>query len=97
MNLLKKLFNLPPKGFPQYYYNKWYNSEVYSKDSYPKVFNTEGRYIDCKIGVEVKMGVTSDGKDVMYKVTKIHYQRGSDYLYSSDGTYCNLKFSYVKQ
>lgn len=84
-------------GLPKYYNDVWYNKSAYiSEEKYPVIFDENNQYIDCKIGLQVKMGETPGGRDIFYEVVKMWGTRGSDFLYSSDSTNCKLKFSHIK-
>lgn len=94
MKLFDKLFRA---GFPKYKRNVWYNRAAHlSAEKYPEMFDENNKYIPCEIGLEVKMGETSGGKSVYYKVIDMGRSRGSDWLYDSDAINCDLKFSKIK-
>lgn len=81
-------------GVPNEYKKVWYNQSAYAKKGeteYPIIFDENKRYIRCEEGLEVIMGYTSEGLPIWYEVVKIKYGGGSDYLYESDSTYCDLK------
>jgi len=92
MSFIQRIINKIPK----YKKDIWYNiSNNIPDKKYPIIFNKDGRYIDCKLGLEVIMGVTKKGNKIYYKVIKIRRTRGSDWLYPSDASNCDLKFSRI--
>mgnify|MGYP003671009134 FL=1 len=92
MSFIQRIIN----GIPKYKKDVWYNqSNNMSDRKYPIIFDSNKSYIDCKIGLEVIMGVTKDNKNIYYKVVKMKKTRGSDWLYPSDAINCDLKFSRV--
>lgn len=95
--LIKKLFNSPPKGFPRYQTNVWYNYSIWSEEKYPIVFNDTKSYIDCYVGLKVVMGVTTKNKKVYYTVSSIKQMPGGDWYYPSDSIHCNLTFSHIEK
>lgn len=81
-----------------YKYGVWYNHHVHDRKAYPVVFDKEGNYIDCKVGVKLLMGKTKSGDNIYYKVTSYHRDRPwSDWLYSSDSIKCTMKFSHIER
>ncbi len=80
---------------PLFEKNVWYNSNVYDKDSYPKVFTLNNKYIECKRGVELLMGKTDKGNYIYYKVVDYTMGPSGDYFYESDRIKCTLKFSRI--
>ncbi len=63
--------------YPKVIKNVWYNLSAHaSKLDYPRVFNTDGRYIRCEVGLKCKMYETETGKPVFYEVTKMWWQNG---------------------
>jgi hypothetical protein len=92
MSFIQRLIN----GIPKHKKDVWYNqSNNMSDRKYPIIFDKNKKYIDCKIGLEVIMDITKDGKNVYYKVTKIRKTKGSDWLYPSDAINCDLVFSKI--
>jgi len=74
----------------------WYNVAVHSsKTDYPVVFDENNKYIDCKVGLKVKMYKLKNGKFAYYEVVKIRRAHNSDWLYDSDRNNCDLRFSHV--
>jgi len=82
---------------PKYRKNVWYNSSIWmSEIKYPKVFNENKEYIDCKLGLKVLMGETKCGKNIYYEVVRLRKTPGSDWIYDSDNINCDLRFLSVE-
>lgn len=82
---------------PLYEKDIWYNiSNNISERKYPVIFDENGRYINCKIGLSVLMGRTKSGKGIYYKVVKMWRTSGGDWLYDTDAINCNLKFHKIQ-
>ena len=64
------------------------------KVKYPIIYDN-GKYIECKKGVKVIMGVTKKGKNIYYEVVDLWRTSGSDWLSFSDAINCKLKFSHI--
>ena len=83
-------------GMPKYYKSVWWNASCHMEQSkYPNVFDKNNEYIRCKLGVEVIMGKTKAGDDILYKVIKVWHTGGSDWLYETDSYICNMEFSHI--
>ena len=81
---------------PLRFKNVWYNGTIHiGKQEYPIVWDKEGKYIEPKIGLKVKMRKLKNGKFAYYKVVKIKKSKGSDWLYSTDNIDCDMVFSHV--
>jgi hypothetical protein len=86
---IKRIINKIPK----YKMDVWYNASIWMKEEkYPIIFDKDKRYIDCKMGLKVIMGEDKNKNKIYYTVIKIYREKGSDYFYSSDAIYCNLKY-----
>lgn len=100
--LWKRLFSVSERvtyGLPKYKKDVWWNADLHAgkkKDS-PKVFDANGKYIDCRVGQIVPADETDDGHIAYYKVTKVWQRPGGDWLYASDANHCNLKFSHLEK
>jgi len=94
LNLVLRWLNKIPK----YEKNVWWNRSCHMREQkYPKVFDKDKHYIDCRVGQEVKMGETKLGEDILYTVIKVWRTQGSDWLYDTDAYSCNLKFSRISK
>lgn len=87
---------------PKYYNNIWWNRTCHMSDViYPVIFDKNKKYINCQVakqeGLEIKMGETKYGDDILYKVVKVWKTKGSDWLYDTDPYNCNLKFSRINK
>ena len=84
---------------PKYHRNIWWNRSCYMGDTYkyPKVFDHNNRYIDCQIGKEVKMGETTYGEDIIYRVVNVWTTPGSDWLSKTDAFSCDMKFTRIEK
>lgn len=92
MNFIQRLKN----KLPEYKYQVWYNHSAHTRQVvYPIIFDKDGKYIDCKVGLKCIMGKTDKGQDIYYEVTDINYRSG-DWLYDTDGIKCDMKFSHVE-
>ena len=90
------LFKSKNSKYPKEIKNIWYNLNAHSsKTDYPKVFNSDGRYICCEVGLKCKMFKTEKGEAVIYEVIKMWWQIG-DWLYDSDAIHCDMKFSHIE-
>jgi hypothetical protein len=50
---------------PKYKKDVWWNQSCHMSDQkYPKVFDKDKHYIDCRVGQEVKMGETKSGDGI---------------------------------
>lgn len=75
----------------------WYNVTAHSSTTkFPVIFDENHDYIECEIGLKVKMKELKNGDSVYYEVTRIRCSSGGDWLYPSDNTQCDLKFSHIK-
>jgi len=79
-------------NIPRVQNDVWYNYSLHSKGKYPKVFDENGKYIQCEIGQKLQMGETACGKKIYYKIKNIRSRRGGDWLYSSDSFRCDMTF-----
>ena len=76
--------------------NMWYNRSVHiGKEKFPEVWDKEGNYINCTVGLKVKMYELKNEKFAYYKVVKIKKSKGGDWLYSSDNIDCDITFSHI--
>lgn len=81
---------------PKYMYGVWYNQSAYMSDrKYPIIFDEKGGYINADIGRSIIMGKTRDNRDIYYKIVRINYTPGSDWLFESDAINCDLKFDHL--
>ena len=91
-----KLFQRLRYKLPLRIKNVWYNRSIHiSKEEYPIVWDKDGKYIDPRIGLKVKMRKLKNGKFAYYKIVKIKKSKGSDWLYSTDNIDCDLQFSHI--
>jgi len=89
---LKRIKNKSPK----YIKDVWYNVTVWNKErKYPIIFDKNDNYINCKLGLKVVMKELENNEKVYYEVVKLYDRQGGDYYYSSDATYCDLRFSHI--
>ena len=90
--LIQRLYYKLPKHIK----NIWYNRAVHcSNEKFPEVWDKEGKYINCTVGLKVKMYELKNGKFAYYKVVKTKKSKGSDWLYPSDSINCDLYFSHI--
>lgn len=68
----------------------WYNSNVYNKVDYPKVWDKDGEYIEAKVGNEYVMKEDEEGQHI-YKIIDMKCRTG-DYLHDSDGIRCVMEY-----
>ena len=93
---MKKLLTRLIHRLPNRINNVFYNQSNYIEaEKFPVIFDENGEYIDCRIGVKSVMLITKCGKKAYYEVVKIRTTRGSDWLYPSDAINCDFKFSHV--
>lgn len=85
-------------NLPKIVKNVWYNrSNNMSDEKHPIIFDENGEYIPCKVGLIVSFKDLSNGKVAYYKVIKMWTERPwSDWLHPSDAVNCDLKFSHIK-
>jgi len=91
-----KLIQRVKYKLPRHIKDMWYNRSFYiANQRFPEVYDSEGKYIKCAIGLKVKMCELENGKFAYYEVVKIKNSKGSDWLCQSDSIDCNLKFSHI--
>ncbi len=92
MEWLTRLIN----NIPKYINDVWYNKSVWiEEEKYPVIYDSEGKYINCEVGIKVIMGKTKIGNDIYYTVVKTWQTSGGDFIYPSDAINCKLKFSHI--
>lgn len=70
---------------PLYIHDVWYNAYVYNKESFPYVFDKDGKYIPIDYETLYPFTKLHNGKIVYYKIIG-HWSKslGGDWLYDSD-------------
>ena len=91
-NFIQRILNKLPK----YKYGVWYNYHIHNRKEYPIVFDSNGEYIDCEVGVKLIMGKTKRNENIYYEVVSYKYGRQGDWLYDSDRINCKMKFSHIE-
>jgi len=92
-----KLINRIKYKLPKHIKDIWWNRSVHMDEKFPIVSWQEIGYLNCKKGLIIPMRQLSDGNYAYYKVIKITWTRGSDWLYPSDAINCDLKFDSIKK
>lgn len=73
--------------FPETIKDVWYNAPAHMSNKEYTVFDKNGNYIPCKVGLKI---LFNNGK--VYEVTSMWKDRPySDWLYPSDCIQCNLE------
>lgn len=78
--------------------DEWYNYGLYTRDPIFNIFDEKHKYINphdaMKKGTLFKCNIKHTNKKGYYKIIDVYTKngRGSDYLYSTDAYYVDLKF-----
>lgn len=92
MQFIQRLKNRLPK----YKYDVWYNYHAHDRKQYPIIFDKDGKYIDCNVGIKLIMGETKTGGKIYYEIMSYKYGRRGDWLYETDRINCKMKFSHIE-